>query len=83
MKTFFIAGTDTGTGKTVVAGALASALRMKGLKVGVMKPVSCGGQEDAFFLMKCADVNDALEIVNPIYLKQPLSPNVAARLRGA
>ena len=78
MKPIFIAGTDTGAGKTIVAGALASALRIKGLKTGVMKPVSCGGTDDIEFLMRCAGIREPLDIVNPIALKNPLSPNVAA-----
>ena len=80
MKTIFIAGTDTGVGKTIVAGALASALRLKGRNVGVMKPIACGSEEDARFLMANAGVKDPLELVMPIYLKEPLSPNVAAKV---
>lgn len=78
MKTIFVAGTDTGAGKTVVAGAMAAALRLKGKKVAVMKPVSCGGLEDAEFLMRAAGSTDPISYVNPIALKEPLSPNVAA-----
>lgn len=80
MKTLFIAGTDTGVGKTVVAGALAAALRLKGHRVGVMKPVSCGSWEDSKFLKKRAGVDDALTRITPVYLKHPLSPNVAASM---
>lgn len=80
MKTIFVAGTDTGAGKTVVAGALAAALKAKGLRVGVMKPVSCGGLEDIEFLRRCAGTDDPLEYANPVALKLPLSPNVAAEL---
>ena len=64
----------------MVAGGLASALRIKGLSVGVMKPVSCGSREDALFLARCAGAKDSLRRVNPVYLKHPLSPNVAAKL---
>ena len=78
MRTFFIAGTDTGVGKTVVAGALAAALKTKGYKVGVMKPVACGSPEDAHFLKVCAGSTDPLDLIMPIYLKSALSPNVAA-----
>ena len=78
MKTIFIAGTDTGIGKTVVAGALASALKLRGYNVGVMKPIACGSLEDSYFLRKCAGVDDLIEQITPIYLKRPLSPNVAA-----
>src|SRR3990167_7278599 len=80
MKTIFIAGTDTGVGKTIVAGGLASALRLKGVRVGVMKPVACGGRGDVDFLFRCAGVKEDPEKVNPIFLKLPLSPNVAASL---
>lgn len=78
MRSIFIAGTDTGVGKTIIAGALASALRIKGLRVGVMKPISCGSREDAKFLTACAGIKEPLDLVNPIYLKEPLSPNIAA-----
>ena len=78
MRTIFVAGTDTGVGKTVVAGALAAALRLEGHRVGVMKPIACGSWEDSRFLKKCAGSNDRFELITPIYLKRPLSPNVAA-----
>jgi len=79
-RSIFIAGTDTGVGKTIVAGALASALKLKGFRVGVMKPISCGSREDAKFLMACAGIKEPLDLVNPIFLKHPLSPNVAAKI---
>ena len=82
MRLIFIAGTDTGVGKTMIAGALAAALRIKGVSVGVMKPLSCGGREDAEYLMKCAGVTEPLDLINPIYLREPLSPNVAAAREG-
>ncbi len=80
MKILFVAGTDTAVGKTQIAGALASALRTKGFRTAVMKPVSCGGAEDARFLSACAGSDEPLRYVNPIALKRPLSPNVAAKL---
>src|SRR5688572_9523196 len=43
----FISGTDTGVGKTTVACALAAALRRRGLRVGVLKPVETGCAADA------------------------------------
>ena len=79
-RSIFIAGTDTGVGKTMIAGGLARVLRMKGISVGVMKPVSCGGDEDALFLSQCAGIREPLRRINPIHLKHPLSPNVAAAL---
>ena len=80
MISVFIAGTDTGVGKTIVAGALAAALRLKGYSVGVMKPVACGSWDDSRFLRRAAGVRDDLKLITPVYLKHPLSPNVAAAL---
>ena len=42
MSGFFITGTDTGVGKTFFTKGLASALRQRGMRVGVMKPVETG-----------------------------------------
>ena len=89
-KGVFITGTDTGVGKTVVAAGLSLALRAKGLKVGVMKPVESGCKvidgslvgEDALFLKKAAGCNWAIEVVNPYALEQPLAPALAAELEG-
>jgi hypothetical protein len=39
---FFVSGTDTGVGKTVVACALVRAMRRRGLDTGVMKPIETG-----------------------------------------
>ena len=42
MKGFFITGTDTGVGKTIIAGALIKALCFLGFKTSGMKPVESG-----------------------------------------
>jgi len=41
----FVTGSDTGVGKTVVAGAIAAAIKAQGMDVGVMKPISTGARE--------------------------------------
>lgn len=87
-KGYFITGTDTGVGKTIVAGGLAALYRNKGLDVGVMKPVATGCKrinstlvsDDAVFLKRAAEVDDEYELINPVSLEQPLAPTVAARL---
>lgn len=76
----FVTGTDTGVGKTAVAGALASLLRRRGVNVGVMKPVACGGWEDSAFLKRSAGVDDPLDEITPVYFKAPLAPWPASRL---
>lgn len=80
MNSFFITGTDTGVGKTIIAGALAAAFREKGIDVGVMKPVASGGWDDARFLIKSAGVEDNIFLVNPYCLATPVAPAVAAEI---
>ena len=82
MNSFFITGTDTGVGKTVIAGALAAVLKKKGIDVGVMKPVATGGWDDARFLIRAAGVKDNLFLVNPYCLGTPVVPAVAADIEG-
>jgi dethiobiotin synthetase len=82
MKGVFVTGTDTGVGKTVVAAGVAALLRSRGLNVGVMKPVAAGGQGDAEVLRRAAGADDGLDLINPVNLRHPLSPNVAAQVEG-
>lgn len=89
-KGYFITGTDTGVGKTLVAGGLAALYKSRGVNVGVMKPIATGCKwvnnnlisDDAVFLQHSAEVNDEYELINPIGFEQPLAPIVAARMSG-
>jgi dethiobiotin synthetase len=76
----FVTGTDTGVGKTLVACGIARLLKSWGIKVGVMKPVATGDQEDIRRLMKAAQVDDDLALVNPQFFRAPLAPTVSAAL---
>ena len=78
----FITGTGTEIGKTVIAGGFAASLKQSGTNVGVMKPISTGDTADAQFLKHAADVDDELPSINPIYLRHPLAPSVAARIEN-
>lgn len=78
MKNIFITGIDTGVGKTLIAAALAAALKETGTDVGVMKPVATGGWDDAQFLIRAAGIKDNLFLVNPYCLATPVAPAVAA-----
>ena len=85
----FITGTDTGVGKTVVAAALARLLRMRGVNVGVMKPVTSGCREvsdklvsdDALLLCQAAGVACCDDVV-PYRLREALAPAEAAKIDG-
>jgi dethiobiotin synthetase len=87
---FFITGTDTGVGKTLVAVALTRALAAQGLRVAVMKPVAAGTvttargdfNEDALELLAASNVPAAYEDVNPWLLRTAASPHLAARADG-
>ena len=78
----FITGTGTEIGKTVIAGGLAASLKQAGTDVGVMKPISTGDTADARFLKHTAQVDDERSLINPIYLRHPLAPSVAARIEN-
>jgi dethiobiotin synthetase len=67
-------------GKTIVTAGLAAAFQRRGRDVGVMKPIASGGREDARTLAKAIRSRDPLDLINPVHLRRPLSPNVAARL---
>lgn len=81
----FVTGTDTGVGKTIVAAGLALALRERGMRVGVMKPIATGCfgdgkrlvSEDAVYLFEAAE-NEYPPLTNPLRFRNPLSPNVAS-----
>ena len=87
---YFITGTDTGVGKTLVAVALTRALVAQGLRVAVMKPVAAGTvktaqgefNDDALELLAASNVPAAYADVNPWLLKTAASPHLAARADG-
>ncbi|MBN1393118.1 MAG: dethiobiotin synthase [Sedimentisphaerales bacterium] len=86
----FITGTDTGVGKTLIAGAIAGILKDKGLRVGVFKPIATGCRyqweglisEDAWFLARCANSGLSLSTINPIGYRTPAAPIVSAAREG-
>lgn len=89
---YAITGTDTGVGKTVVACAIAARARERGLRVAVMKPLETGvapgvdnrdnTPSDAERLRRAAGSVDALSLVCPFALAEPLAPLVAAQRAG-
>jgi dethiobiotin synthetase len=87
---YFITGTDTGVGKTLVAVSLARALVARGLRVAVMKPVAAGTvktpdgefNDDALELLAASNVQASYEDVNPWLLRTAASPHLAARADG-
>ena len=83
---FFITGTDTGVGKTLIAGGIARILHKAGHKVGVFKPVATGCRHhwegtvsrDSEFLAYCANSDLRLSTINPVGFVTPAAPIVSA-----
>jgi len=86
----FVTGTDTGVGKTAVAGGLAAILRRRGLRVGVLKPVQTGAievagryeSEDIKFLAAASGCAEDQALICPYRLKLPAAPSLAAEAEG-
>ena len=76
---FFVTGTDTGVGKTVLAGLLTCHLRDAGVAVAALKPVCSGTRDDARLLRAASGNALSLDEVNPWHFRAPLAPLVAAR----
>jgi dethiobiotin synthetase len=87
---FFVTGTDTDVGKTVIAAAIARHLRVQRLRVGVCKPVATGCprrreglvSEDAELLAHHADSPFPLDVICPVRYAEPVAPAVAAGRSG-
>ena len=74
-----ISGTDTGVGKTVLAGLLVFYLRRTGIDAIALKPFCSGSRADARHLRSMQDNALALDEINPFFFPEPLAPLVAAR----
>ncbi|PRX35578.1 dethiobiotin synthetase [Orenia metallireducens] len=87
---FFITGTDTDVGKTVVTAGLLATLRKRGYDIGLMKPFQTDFIEaerrllspDLEFVLKFVDLETDYDLMNPIRLREPLAPSVAAEVEG-
>ncbi|MBQ0832203.1 dethiobiotin synthase [Marinobacter sp.] len=89
-KTFFVTGTDTGVGKTMVSAAILEAANLAGKRTLGMKPIASGCEstpeglrnEDALILQQAASETLAYELVNPVALAPAIAPHVAAAQAG-
>jgi dethiobiotin synthetase len=86
----FVTGTDTGVGKTRVAGALCRGLAARGTRVAAMKPVASGctptreglRNDDALALLAAMNVRARYSDVNPYAFAPAIAPHIAAREAG-
>ncbi len=85
---YFVTGTDTNVGKTLVSAALIRSLANHGLKVAGMKPVAAGAElrdgtlwnEDVALLSSEANVIVPTHLISPYLFKEAAAPHVAAAL---
>lgn len=89
-KAFFIAGTDTDVGKTVIAAGLLAAANAAGLSTAALKPVAAGCEEtseglrnaDALLLQSTMSLPLHYDEINPVALREPIAPHIAAARAG-
>lgn len=90
MAEFFVTGTDTGVGKTLVTAALLRAAGARDLCTIGIKPVAAGCEqrdgrwvnEDALALQAAATVRLEYAQVNPVALRTAMAPHLAAAQDG-
>jgi len=88
---FFVTGTDTGVGKTLICCALLHGFAALGKSVIGMKPVAAGAVRDArgltnddvALLRAASNVEAPLALVNPYCFEPPIAPHLAAEQAGA
>ncbi|MCP5159090.1 MAG: dethiobiotin synthase [Gammaproteobacteria bacterium] len=86
-QAFFVAGTDTGAGKTLVTCALLHATRQLGLTTIGMKPIAAGVEDDGrngdvTQLLAASSIQPPLALVNPFLYIPPIAPHIAAQEAG-
>ena len=88
---FFVTGTDTGVGKTLICCALLHGFAASGKSVIGMKPVAAGAirgaqgliNDDVELLRAASNVKAPLALVNPYCFEPPIAPHLAAEQAGA
>jgi len=86
-KAFFIAGTDTNVGKTLVAAGLLIAAKNNDLTTAALKPLAAGCEKtdaglrnaDALLLQSVMTLPLAYEQINPVALEAAIAPHIAAQ----
>ena len=87
---FFITGTDTDVGKTVVTAGLIEAANQAALSTAAIKPVAAGCEStesglqntDALQLQAAASHPLTYQQVNPVALEAAIAPHIAATEEG-
>lgn len=89
-KIFFVTGTDTDVGKTVISTGLLAAFNARGLSTAAIKPVAAGCEQtpdglrndDALRLQRAMSLSLSYDEINPIALAPAIAPHIAAGQAG-
>ena len=92
-KGFFVTGTDTGVGKTIITAALIKAAHILGFKACGMKPIETGCKReenregnnslipsDGTFLREITGTGESIGLITPISFENPLAPLPASEI---
>ena len=84
---FFVTGTDTNVGKTLISCALLQGYAAKGMRTVGMKPVAAGCDDhdmndDVKALLAAGSVRATRGQVNPYVFYHPVAPYLAAKFSG-
>jgi dethiobiotin synthetase len=87
---FFVTGTDTDVGKTLIACGLLHLARQQGLSTLGLKPLAAGAEDlgeglrnsDALALQAQSSLKPRYSEVNPVILKAAIAPHIAAAEEG-
>jgi dethiobiotin synthetase len=88
VRDLLVTGTDTGVGKTIIAAALVTALRARGVRAIGFKPVETGvdgtSPADSEILLRASETEEeaAKGAVPLLQFREPLAPAVAADRAG-
>ena len=88
---FFITGTDTDCGKTLVTQGFMQLCRQQGMTTAGMKPIASGGiaqddgilrNSDALSIQSCCSTSTPYHLINPYCFEPPVAPHLAAGMGG-
>jgi len=84
---YFVTGTDTGVGKTLISCALLHGFAAQGKRVSGMKPVAAGcddngHNEDVLQLRNAGNVTAGYGQLNPYCFEPAIAPHLAAQRAG-
>lgn len=82
---YFVTGTDTDVGKTLISCALLHGFAGQGLRVVGMKPVACDDAEDSVDVRQLAAATNVQCMrgqVNPYFFERAVAPHLVAKFFG-